>query len=157
MLPFYVLIFTFVLAVIVHYWRTKTFAWAISGRIALSVMLCLTAMGHFMFTEGMSKMLPHFIPQKAFVVYFTGLIEMAAAVGIHLHKYRKSTGILLILFFLLVLPANIKASMDQLNYQTGQYDGPGVNYLWFRVPFQLLLIAWTSWFVIKNGKEKLQH
>ncbi|GAB3650877.1 hypothetical protein GCM10028791_18780 [Echinicola sediminis] len=118
--------------------------------MALSIMLCFTAMGHFMFTEGMAKMLPDFLPYKQAAIYFTGLIEVAAAISIHLPKMRRLTAGLLILFFLLILPSNIKAAMENLNYQTGTYDGPGLSYLWFRIPFQLLLIGWTYWFVAKS-------
>ncbi|WP_230981411.1 DoxX family protein [Echinicola salinicaeni] len=130
--------------------KRKSINGAFAGRIALSIMLVFTAMGHFMFSVGMSKMLPGFIPAKEAVIYFTGLIEIATAVGIHFNRFRKLTGILLIVFFIMILPANIKASLENLNYQTGNYDGPGLSYLWFRIPFQLLLIAWTFWFVVRG-------
>ncbi|QDH78471.1 hypothetical protein FKX85_05260 [Echinicola soli] len=150
MIPLYVLLTSFSLSVIVLYlWRKKP-NWPLAGRVAISTMLVFTAIGHLMFTAGMAKMIPDFIPSKTAVVYFTGLIEIAAAFGIHLRTVRKMTGILVCVFFILILPANINASMDQLNYKTGQYNGPGLTYLWFRIPFQLFLIGWTFWCVISK-------
>ncbi|WP_246581519.1 DoxX family protein [Echinicola shivajiensis] len=150
MLPFYVLLISFLLSSGVIYLLKKSIQWSLAGRIALSIMLGFTALGHFMFTDGMCKMLPEFIPFKAIIIYFTGLIEIAAGIAIHIPKFRKLTGMLLIIFFLMILPANIKASLEGLNYQTGNYDGPGLSYLFFRIPFQILLMGWTYWFVIKG-------
>jgi len=149
MLPFYVLVIAFVLSWAAVRLFNKTSNFPLAGRIALSIMLCFTALGHFMFTDGMAKMLPEIFPLKPEIIYLTGLIEISAAIGIHLPKMRKVTGWLLIIFFVLVLPANIKASLENLNYQTGTYDGPGLSYLWFRIPFQLFLIGWTYWFAVK--------
>ncbi|GGF28271.1 hypothetical protein GCM10011339_15600 [Echinicola rosea] len=113
-------------------------------------MLVFTAMGHVMFTSGMAKMVPAFIPSKTAVVYFTGLVEIAAAIGLHLRSTQRLTGMLLLIFFILILPANINASLQELNYKTGQSNGPGVAYLWFRIPFQLFLMIWTSWCAIRK-------
>lgn len=78
-------------------------------------------------------------------VYATGALELAAAVGLLIPSLRMSTTWLLIAFFVLILPANILAAQRQLNYQTGTLDGPGLHYLWFRVPLQLFFLGWT-WF-----------
>jgi uncharacterized membrane protein len=55
----------------------------------------------------------------------------------------------LILFFILVLPGNIKAAIHHIDYQKGTFDGYGPNYLWFRVPLQILFIGWTYISAIK--------
>jgi len=114
-------------------------------------MLLFTAVAHFAFTKGMEMMLPSFIPYKTAVVYFTGVIEIAAAVGILIPSFRAITGLFLIAFFLLILPANIHAAFKQVNYQTGNYDGNGINYLWFRIPLQVLFIVWTYLFVVRQS------
>jgi uncharacterized membrane protein len=118
--------------------------------LGMSAMLLFTAMGHFMFTDGMVAMLPDFIPYKQIIVYFTGGIEILAAIGLQIPTLRRSTSLLLILFFMLILPANIKAAVDQLNYQTGANDGVGMDYLWFRVPLQLLFIGWVYVFGVRG-------
>lgn len=114
-----------------------------AGRIAMAAMLIFTAVGHFAFTKGMSMMLPDFVPFKAETIYLTGLIEIAAAIGLLVPGLRHITGWLLIVFFLLLLPANIYAAFKNVDYQKGTLEGPGMAYLWFRVPLQLLFIVWT--------------
>ncbi|MGO1245715.1 MAG: DoxX family protein [Sphingobacteriaceae bacterium] len=124
----------------------------LSGQIGLSGMLLFTAMGHFLFTQGMSMMLPEWIPLRIELVYITGIIEIIAAATILNSRYRKLTGICLMIFFVLILPANILAATSNLNYETGSYNGAGLNYLWFRIPFQLLLLAWTYYFAVRQVK-----
>jgi uncharacterized membrane protein len=119
------------------------FEFALSARIAMSVMLLFTAMGHFAFTHGMTMMLPPFIPYKTGVVYLTGVIEIGAAVGLLLPTMRVTIAWLLILFFVLILPANIYSAMNHLDYQKGTFDGDGLAYLWFRIPLQIMFIVWV--------------
>lgn len=119
-------------------------------RIGLSLMLLFTALGHFLFPDGMALMIPAIIPFKKEIIYFTAIIEIVAAVGLHVPQFRLLTAWLLMVFFVLIVPANIKAAMLNLNYQTGMFDGPGMNYLWFRIPFQLLLIVSVYFSSIKG-------
>lgn len=143
MKPLIVLLLVFVISLFGFKLSKGTFELAEAGRIAMSAMLLFTAIGHFAFSKGMAMMVPDFIPNKVAVVYLTGLLEVAAAIGLFVPALRVWTGWLLILFLILVLPANIQASIKQINYQKGTLDGPGLSYLWFRVPLQLLFIAWT--------------
>ena len=121
----------------------------LSGNIAMCIMLMFTALGHFKFPKGMAKMIPEPIPFKTELVYLTGIFEMAGGIGLLFEKYRYISGTLLILFFVFILPANVKAAFDQLDYQKGTYDGKGVSYLWFRIPMQLFLIWWVWEFAIR--------
>ncbi|MGV3704804.1 MAG: hypothetical protein ACO1NU_05440 [Arcticibacter sp.] len=122
----------------------------LSGRIAMSGMLVFTAMGHFLFSEGMTMMLPPFISYKTEVVYLTGITEVVAAIGLLIPNFRRTTAWLLILFFILILPSNIYAAVNHVNYQKGSLDGPGLIYLWFRIPLQILFVVWTYISSIRN-------
>lgn len=99
------------------------YGFAFAGRISLSAMLLLTAVGHFAFTRGMSLMLPGFIPFKAEIVYVTGFIEILFAVGLLLPHYRTLTAWALIIFLVSVLPANIYASIKQLTMRKQHLTG----------------------------------
>lgn len=125
------------------------FEFALSGRIAMSVMLVFTAVAHFTFTKGMAMMLPAFIQHKTEVVYLTGVIEIVAAIGLFIPTFRTMTAWLLIVFFILALPANIYAAVKQIDYQKATFDGNGPTYLWFRIPLQILFITWTYLSCIK--------
>ena len=114
-----------------------------AGRIALSIMLLFTASGHILFTPGMVKMIPDFIPFKTILVYLTAAFEVLAALALHISSLRSIFGWLLILFFVAILPANIKAAVDGLDYQTASYTGKDLHYLWFRVPLQVVFIIWV--------------
>lgn len=120
----------------------------LSGNIAMCMMLCFTASGHFAFSKGMAMMIPSFIPFKKALVFWTGLLEIAAGIALLFPASRYAAGIFLILFFICILPANIHAALHHLDYQKGSYDGKGVRYLWFRIPMQLFLIAWVGYFSI---------
>jgi uncharacterized membrane protein len=121
---------------------THNYDIALSARIAMSAMLLFTAVGHFAFTKGMTMMIPDFIPFKTAMVYLTGIIEILAAIGLLIPGLRVLTAWLLILFFVLLLPSNIKAAIKHIDYQKGAFDGSGLNYLWFRIPLQILFIVW---------------
>lgn len=150
MKPLIVLLSVFVISLFVIKLIRGNYEYALPGRIALSTMLLFTAIGHFAFAEGMTMMIPPFIPMKTAIVYFTGAIEIAAAIGLLVPGLRKITAWLLIAFFVLILPANIHAAINQIDYQKGTFDGAGLTYLWFRIPLQIFFIGWTYLSIIKK-------
>jgi uncharacterized membrane protein len=150
MKPLIVLIVVFAIAVLAIKRTKQQYDLALAGRIAMAAMLLFTSIGHFAFAKGMAMMIPDFIPYKVPLVYVTGIIEIAAAIGLLIPAVRVLTGWLLILFFILLLPANIQAAIKQLDFQKGTFDGSGLNYLWLRVPLQLLFIAWVYMSSIRN-------
>ena len=149
MKPLIVLLVSFVIALITTKLITDQFDIALSGRIAMASMLVFTAIAHFALTKGMIMMMPDFIPFKKAMVYFTGFVEIAAAVGLLIPDLQVFTGWLLILFFMLLLPANINAAIRHIDFEKGTFEGPGTNYLWFRVPLQILFILWTYFAAIR--------
>jgi len=120
-----------------------------AGNIAMAVMLLFTAIGHFKFKTSMAAMVPLFIPKKIEIVLLTGVLEIQFAIGLGIESTRYYTGIALIIFFLAILPANIYAAKHQINYEDLYKPGPGIKYLWFRIPFQFFLMAWVWYFSIR--------
>jgi uncharacterized membrane protein len=144
----YVLIATFAISLIaskliIHDWNI-----IFSGNQAMMVMLCFTALGHFMFTKGMAMMMPNFIPLKKLLVYFTGILEVVLGIALLFPACRYIAGIMLLIMFVLMLPANINAAMKQIDLEKANYNGSGPAYLWFRIPLQLLFIGWVVYFSI---------
>src|SRR5688572_30328446 len=74
------------------------------GRISMSAMLLVTGIAHFTTTDLMVEMMPDMVPFKREMVYFTGVCELAAAVGLLWDKTVRLASILLIIFFIAVLP-----------------------------------------------------
>jgi len=122
--------------------------YSLAGRIAMSVMLLFTSIGHFRFLEGMAMMMPHGIPYKKQFVVLTGILEIAAAALLLIPATVYITGFLLIIFFLMILPANIHAAMHHIDFEKATATGKGSAYLWFRIPLQFFFIAWVYLFAI---------
>ena len=123
---------------------------SLAGRIAMAAMLIATGISHFTNAEEMVAMMPDFVPAKREVIYFTGACELAAVIGLVWNKTARLASILLIVFFVLVLPANIAGSLKSVDFGGMEY---GPWYLLFRVPLQVFFIWWVWWF----GFRKLQN
>lgn len=149
MKPLFVLLTVFLISNLVIRQYKGDMDYHLAGKIALATTLLFTSLGHLIYTKGMVLMLPDFIPLKKEIIYVTGLLEVMGAFGLFIPSISRLTGILLIVFFILILPTNIYASMRHLNYETATFDGKGTEYLWFRIPFQLLLIGWTYYCVLR--------
>jgi uncharacterized membrane protein len=74
------------------------------------------------------------------LVYFTGVCEIAGAVGLLLLEFRRAAAYALIAFFLAVLPANIHAARAGVTLR-----GKPTTRLWLRIPMQVLFIAVAFW------------
>ncbi|QIL38380.1 hypothetical protein G7074_03250 [Pedobacter sp. HDW13] len=120
-----------------------------AGNIAMGVMLLFTAIGHFKFKTSMAAMIPLFIPKKVEIILFTGVLEILFAIALQIEDIRYYTGIALIIFLMTIIPANIYAAKNHINYEDLYKPGPGPKYLWFRIPFQLFLIAWVWYFSVR--------
>ncbi|OVE55554.1 DoxX family protein [Chryseobacterium mucoviscidosis] len=144
-----ILFTTFVLSLV----ATKIFQgdwnFLFSGNLGMAVFIIFTGFSHFKFQQGMAMMIPDFIPSKLFWVYFTGIIEVAAGIGLMIPSIRELTAILLIVFYVLVFIANINSSRKKINIFKADFTGPGMTYLYKeRIPMQIILILWTWYFGI---------
>jgi uncharacterized membrane protein len=121
------------------------------GRLAMSVMLVVTGLSHFFKTEAMIQSMPEMLPFKKELVIITGFIELAAAIGILLPGLIRTTSVLLIVFFILILPVNIVGSLKRVDL--GGMEN-GAAYLWFRIPLQCFFIWWVYYFGVKRRVKK---
>ncbi|GGA84598.1 DoxX family protein [Puia dinghuensis] len=149
MKPLIILLIVFALTAGISKITTGNWQLATAGNVAMCIMLFLTAFAHFKFTRGMTMMLPERIPFREGLVYLTGVVEILIGIALLFPSQRHLSGIILIAFLILLLPANIYAAMHHINYETGTTDGKGLNYLWFRVPLQVFFIAWVCYFSLR--------
>ncbi|MGV3509276.1 MAG: DoxX family protein [Sphingobacteriaceae bacterium] len=143
MKPLIVLLVSFIVSLLIIKAIRGQYQFALSARIAMAIMLMFTSIAHFLFNKGMAMMMPDFIPYKEGIVYLTGFIEIIAAIGLLVPGFRSITGWLLIVFFVMLLPANIYAALRHINYEKATFDGNGLSYLWFRIPLQFVFIVWV--------------
>jgi uncharacterized membrane protein len=90
--------------------------------------------------EDLVRMVPPSIPWPRAMVYFTGVCEIAGAVGLLLPEFRTAAGYALVAFFLAVLPANVHAARAGVTLR-----GKPATSLWLRIPMQMLFIAIAFW------------
>ncbi len=115
--------------------------WPGATRYALATMLVFTASAHFTkMKQDLVRMMPNWVRWPMAVVYFTGLCELAGAVGLLVPSLRLAAGIALIVFFILVFPANVKAARSGVGV-----GSKSATPLWLRAPMQVLFIVLTWW------------
>ena len=117
------------------------------GRIGIALVFAFTAIGHFVKTSEMARMLPPSVPMRVPLIYVSGVFELLAAVTILVPSLSRYTGIALCIFLLLVLPSNVYAAFQRVDFGG---HGAGPTYLLVRVPLQLFLIGWIYWFAVKQ-------
>ncbi len=91
-------------------------------------------------------MLPRWVPARLPLIWATGLLELAFAVGLALPAHARTAGLAVMAFLVLVFPANVSAAARHVDFGG---HGRGLSYLWIRAPLQLLLIAWAWWFAVR--------
>lgn len=151
MKPLIVLIASF-LAVLVFSRLFGSWNTIFAGNVSMAVMLVFTAIGHFIFPKGMLMMLPMAVPFKRTVVFGTAWLEVAAAIGLLIPATRSLTALLLMLFFISVLPANINAALKKVDFEKADHSGNDISYLWIRIPLQVVFILWVWYFGIIAGQ-----
>jgi uncharacterized membrane protein len=116
-------------------------SWPTAVRDGFAVMLLFTASAHFTpIKEDLIRMTPRWVPRPRAMVFFTGLCELAGAIGLLIPATRRAAGIALILFFIAVLPANIHAARAGVTLR-----GRPATPLWLRIPMQVLFIFFVWW------------
>ncbi|NMA65210.1 MAG: DoxX family membrane protein [Clostridiaceae bacterium] len=106
-------------------------------RYILAVIFGVAGIAHFTRTEGFSKIVPHYLPFKDFIVKASGIVEILFSVLLLFRKPGYLFKNTISSFLLLVLPANIYMARNAL--PLGSIDVPK-PLLWARVPLQFVLI-----------------
>jgi uncharacterized membrane protein len=120
---------------------TALASWVASTRWALATMFLFTGVAHFTRTRhGMARMVPRACGNAMAMVYFTGVCEIAGAIGILIPQTRKQAGIGLMLLLVAMFPANVKAAREKLNV-AGRPATPLVP----RAVIQIIFIGMIWW------------
>jgi uncharacterized membrane protein len=112
----------------------------------LCVFFCLffVAAGvmHFVAVDDFAAIVPPGLPFPKLIVWVTGLMEIAMGVMLLCPHFRPRVGIILGLFLLAVLPANIYMAMAGIPFGDTAASPAA---LWIRVALQFPLIAIIYW------------
>ncbi|HEY8550727.1 MAG TPA: DoxX family protein [Vicinamibacterales bacterium] len=123
-------------------------------RLALSTALLFIGVDHLVTPERYLPMMPPMLPAPRALVLFTGLCEIAGAIGLLIPRTRRLAGIMLAVYFVSVFPANIYVAMSG-----GSVAGMPESawYYWVRLLFQPVAI-WWAWYVgAAPGKRRLNQ
>jgi uncharacterized membrane protein len=125
-------------------------SWRNAGLGALAVMFLFTSTAHFSgMKHDLAAMMPEPLPDGLWIIYLTGVLEIAGAVGLLIPRTRRLAGIGLVLLLVAVFPANVNAALNGIPL-AGEAPTP----LWLRAPMQLLFIGMLWWTSIKARHEK---
>jgi uncharacterized membrane protein len=128
-------------------------SWREAGRGALVILFLFTGASHFTSIKyDFAAMIPAPLPNDLWVIYLTGVLEIAGAIGLLIPRTRKLAGICLVLLLVALFPANVYAALNEIPLR-GEAPTP----LWIRGPMQLLFIGMVWWTSIKEPSESRQR
>ncbi|HEY9733050.1 MAG TPA: DoxX family protein [Drouetiella sp.] len=94
---------------------------------------------HFQRPDLYVEIVPECLPFPMFLVYLSGVCEIAGGIGLLIPKLRKLASYGLIALLVAVFPANINMAVNSIDF------GLPHEFLWWRLPFQFVFIAWVYW------------
>jgi len=115
--------------------------WLDSARVALALMFLFTAAAHFnRMKDDLIRMVPPSFPNPRALVFATGLLEIAGAIGLLLPPTRTLAAWGLALMLIALFPANVSAARRGLTLR-----GKPVTPLAIRLPIQIVFLAVALW------------
>jgi uncharacterized membrane protein len=115
-------------------------------RVGFRILLAIFYLGagilHLVSPRGFLAITPDWVPFPHFIVAFTGIAEIAGAVGLLIPQLRKCAGIGLALYALCVWPANFNHAINGISV-----GGEALGW-WYHAPrlaFQPVLIWLALW------------
>jgi uncharacterized membrane protein len=112
-----------------------------AGALGVAGLDSWVAATHFTSMKGdLVRMIPPWVRNPRRMVLFTGICEILGAIGLQIPSVRRAAAVALILFFIPVFPANVRAARQK----TSIGKRPATP-LWLRAPMQLLFIGLTAW------------
>jgi uncharacterized membrane protein len=94
--------------------RRSDFDTRAAAAIGLGLLFAFTGIGHFIRTGPMAQMLPPWVPQQVALVYLSGILELAIAVGFFVPKSRQFTGWVAAAVLVSFFPVNIYAAINHV-------------------------------------------
>jgi uncharacterized membrane protein len=109
-------------------------------RFLLSLFFVIAGTLHFLSPQAYMQIMPPYLPHPLFLIYVSGVCEIAGGIGVLSPRLRRIAGYGLIALLIAVFPANIYMAANHLGVA-------GMSLpdwlLWLRLPLQALLIAWV--------------
>ncbi len=121
-------------------------SWREAGLIAVVILFLFTGSTHFSaMKHDYAAMLPSPLSGNLGIIYLTGVLEIAGALGLLVPRTRRLAGICLVLYLLAVFPGNVYAAVNEVPFR-GEPPTP----LWLRTPIQLFFIGMVLWTAVRR-------
>ncbi len=148
MAPLFILLISLVVLRGVGYFGVKRFSsWREAGLFAVAIMFLFTGATHFTgMKHDYAAMLPSPLSENLGVIYLTGALQIAGAVGLLVPRTRRPAGICLVLLLVAMFPGNVYAAVNEVPFR-GEAPTP----LWLRTPIQLFFIGMVWWAAVRKS------
>lgn len=107
----------------------------------LAIGFVLAGINHFINPAFYLKIMPPILPAPLFLIYLSGILEIALGVLLLLPKFTRLAAWGLIALLIAVFPANIYMAMNPHLFPE---FSPAALYL--RLPAQVVIIGWALWY-----------
>jgi uncharacterized membrane protein len=116
-------------------------------RLTLAIIMVAVGALHFVADHFFVQIVPPQLPAAQWLVWISGVIEIALGLLLLPTVTRKLAGYALIALYIAVFPANIYMAVAnvQLQGMPAWFEQPSPLALWLRLPLQGVLIAWAWW------------
>ncbi|MBQ49715.1 MAG: DoxX family protein [Zetaproteobacteria bacterium] len=114
------------------------------SRLVLGIGFIFAGVMHFINPDFYLAMMPPYLPWHEFLVYFSGIIEVALGAMVVFGVQLRWAGIAMVLLLFAVFPANLHMALNP-------QDFPDVSTtaLWGRLPFQAVFLLWVYFTLIR--------
>ena len=109
-------------------------------RALLAVAYLIAGVLHLAYPAKFLSITPAWVSYAPQVIAFTGVCEIAGAIGLFIPRFRWWAGVMLAAYAVCVYPANVKHALDYIEHGTG-----GLS-LWYHIPrlaFQPVIVWWA--------------
>jgi len=119
-------------------------------RTVVAIAMMFVGVFHFLRPIDFVRIVPSWLPAPLWLVYISGVAEVAGGVGLLLPRFRRAAGWGLIALYIAVFPANVNMAVNRI-----QPEGAHLSdaFFWGRLPFQIVFIALAYWFTRPDRKQ----
>ena len=104
-----------------------------------AVFFILAGINLFLHPAFYEKIMPPGFPAPKFLIFVSGLAEVAGGFGLLIHPLRRAAGWGLIALLVAVFPVNIYMALYPGHFEIAPWI------LWARLPLQAIFVAWVWW------------
>ena len=110
------------------------------SRFLLGIVFILAGINHFLHASLYVRIMPPYLPWPTFLVYLSGLCEIALGAGMLIPSATRPSAWGLIALLVAVFPANL-----HMAFHADKFAEFNPALLWWRLPLQAVLIVWVAW------------